>query len=292
MEVFSSSASFLFVGHWSNTFSCSLKFLIVLLAISSVLWSDCERVRSPVSSLSVDSIPSNLNRTGPQNIRCNLSFEDETPGKRSPGARYQSPLPDELGEMTDSDTISQQLMILSKLRFRKLFLVLSYIGRQKLEAVVNLDAANEIYGMKNLPMKDFEAKIWNSYGKKFCEESDRSQYLDWDSQKTHHYYCHVCRDGSYYFKGPYLNSFRTHLQRSLGDDNILIVKFLEDDSNTMGGSVVEEGILVGLRRYCFFASCFAEDCESCIYSKESQFLFFTPAKPLTKHMADNLRYYG
>ncbi|KAL0333854.1 UNVERIFIED_CONTAM: putative RNA-dependent RNA polymerase 5, partial [Sesamum angustifolium] len=77
--------------------------------------------------------------------------------------------------MTDSDTISQQLMILSKLRFRKLFLVLSYIGRQKLEAAVNLDAANEIYGMKNLPMKDFEAKIWNSYGKKFCEESDRSQ---------------------------------------------------------------------------------------------------------------------
>ncbi|KAK4391717.1 putative RNA-dependent RNA polymerase 3 [Sesamum angolense] len=205
---------------------------------------DCERVRSPISSLSVDSIPSNLNRTGPQNIRCNLSFEDETLEKRSPGARYQSPLPDELGEMTDSDTISQQLMILSKLRFRKLFLVLSYIGRQKLEAVVNLDAANEIYGMKNLPMKDFEAKIWNSYGKKFCEESDRSQYLDWDSQKTHHYYCHVCRDGSYYFKNS--------LTEVIGDDNILIVKFLEDDSNTMGGSVVEDGILVGLRRYRFF----------------------------------------
>ncbi|KAL0426980.1 UNVERIFIED_CONTAM: putative RNA-dependent RNA polymerase 3 [Sesamum latifolium] len=212
----------------------------------------CERLRSPVSSFSVDTTPSNLNNTGPQNIRCSLSFEDETLEKRSPGARRQSPLPDELREMTDSVTISQQLMILSKLQFRKLFLVLSYIGRQKLEAVVNLDSANEIYSMKNLPMKDFEAKIWNSYGKKFCEESDRSQYLDWDSQKTHHYYCHVCRDGSYYFKGPYLNSFRTHLQRSLGDDNILIVKFLEDDSNTMGTSVVEEGILVGLRRYRFF----------------------------------------
>ncbi|KAL0337363.1 UNVERIFIED_CONTAM: hypothetical protein Scaly_2011400, partial [Sesamum calycinum] len=115
----------------------------------------------------------------PSKYQGSLSFEDETPEKRSPGARYQSPLPDELGEMTDSDTISQQLMILSKLRFRKLFLVLSYIGRQKLEAVVNLDAANEIYGMKNLPMKDFEAKIWNSYGKKFCEESDRSQPLNW-----------------------------------------------------------------------------------------------------------------
>lgn len=49
--------------------------------------------------------------------------------------------------------------------------------------MVNLDVANEIYSMKDLPMNDFEAKIWNSYGKKFCEESDRSQYLDWDSQK-------------------------------------------------------------------------------------------------------------
>ncbi|KAL2229016.1 UNVERIFIED_CONTAM: putative RNA-dependent RNA polymerase 3, partial [Sesamum indicum] len=183
-----------------------LAWILLGFSVNSAIYSisfagqDYERLRSPVSSFSVDSIPSNLNKTGPQNIRCNLSFENETLEKSCPGARCQSPLPDELREMTDSVTISQQLMILSQLQFRKLFLVLSYIGRQKLEAVVNLDGANEIYSMKDLPMNDFEAKIWNSYGKKFCEESDRSQYLDWDSQKTHHYYCHVCRDGSYYFK--------------------------------------------------------------------------------------------
>ncbi|KAK6151840.1 hypothetical protein DH2020_014475 [Rehmannia glutinosa] len=210
--------------------------------------SDGENLQSPLLSFPVESPSSNLDRTGPQNISCQLSFEDETPEKRSyviqekksPSVRRQSPL-----------AVSQQLMILNKLEYRKLFLVLSYIGRQKLEAVVTLDGADEIYRMNDLPMKVFEAKIWNSYGQKFCDEWDRSQFLDWDSGKTHLYYCHVCKDGSYYFKGPYLNSSRTHLQRSLGDDNILIVKFSEDGAYATD-NIVEEGILVGLRRYRFF----------------------------------------
>lgn len=52
-------------------------------------------------------------------------------------------------------------------------------------------------------------------------------------------------------QGPYLNSMRNHLQRSLGDDNILIVKLLEDGPYVTG-NITEEGILVGLRRYRFF----------------------------------------
>ncbi|KAL6585996.1 hypothetical protein OROMI_002640 [Orobanche minor] len=76
-------------------------------------------------------------------------------------------------------------------------------------------------------------------------------YVGWDSGKTHIYCCHVCEDGSYYFKGPYLNSTRNHLQRSLGDDKILAVKFLED-TEYVAGKFVEEGILVGPWRYRFF----------------------------------------
>ncbi|EYU40508.1 hypothetical protein MIMGU_mgv1a0199441mg, partial [Erythranthe guttata] len=100
-------------------------------------------------------------------------------------------------------------------------------------------------------MDVFESKIWNKYGQRFCDKADRIQYLDWDSGKTHIYYCHVCQDGGYYFKGPILNNTRTHLQRSLGDDNILIVKFLEDGA-ALTGNIVKEGIHVGLRRYQFF----------------------------------------
>lgn len=53
-------------------------------------------------------------------------------------------------------------------------------------------------------------------------------------------------------KGPYLNTLRTHLQRALGDDNVLIVKFVEDTS--CANIILEEGILVGLRRYRFFGN--------------------------------------
>ncbi|KAK4438795.1 hypothetical protein Salat_0214100 [Sesamum alatum] len=123
---------------------------------------------TPISSFPVDSIPSNLHRTGPQNIRCNLCFENETLEKRRPGARRQ-PLPDELREMTDSvfSDNSSDIQLSNSTH------------RQKLEAVVNLEGADEIYSMKDLPMKDFEAKIWNSYGEKFCEESDSSQVGGW-----------------------------------------------------------------------------------------------------------------
>ncbi|KAF8393434.1 hypothetical protein HHK36_021678 [Tetracentron sinense] len=88
--------------------------------------------------------------------------------------------------------------------------------------------------------------------------------LDWDSGKTYIYHCYVYPDGSYLFKGPYLDKKITHLQRVLGADNVLNVKFLEEvtDRNTSALSfnssnagylkIAKEGILVGLRRYRFF----------------------------------------
>ncbi|CAL5396959.1 unnamed protein product [Camellia sinensis] len=65
-------------------------------------------------------------------------------------------------------------------------------------------------------------------------------------------------------QGLYLNSTRTHLQRELRDQIVLIVKFVEETTscnNWVTGSsnydvafnkIAEEGILVGLRRFRFF----------------------------------------
>ncbi|KAH0707834.1 hypothetical protein KY289_012910 [Solanum tuberosum] len=146
--------------------------------------------------------------------------------------------------------ISEQLLALSKLEFRKFFLILNYIGRRKVEDVIMLHDVGDILDMIYQPMSHFESYIWNKYGH-LCEHNKRVQYLDWDSGRTHLYHCHVHLDGSYTFKGPYLKAERTHLQQSLGDENVLIVKF---EQNTPGcpEEIVQNGILVGLRRYRFF----------------------------------------
>lgn len=149
-----------------------------------------------------------------------------------------------------SPNVSQQLMVLNELEFRKLFLVLSYIGSKKLEEVISPEIADDIVRKKNLPMTEFESEIWNAFGKACYAVSDRSKYLDWNCRKTHLYYCHIKQNGYCTFKGPYLNTARTHLQRALGDDNVLIVKFVEDTS--CANIIVEEGIIVGLRCYRFF----------------------------------------
>ncbi|XP_049354698.1 probable RNA-dependent RNA polymerase 3 [Solanum verrucosum] len=170
----------------------------------------------------------------PQKVARQLSFREEPESN----CRRTSP------------NVSQQLMILNELEFRKLVLVLSYIGCKKLEDIVSPQIADDIVRKKNLSMTDFESEIWNAFGKAYYAESDRSKYLDWNCRKTHIYYCHIKQNGHCTFKGPYLNTARTHLQRALGDDNVLIVKFVEDTS--CANIIVEEGILVGLRRYRFF----------------------------------------
>ncbi|KAB5552639.1 hypothetical protein DKX38_009950 [Salix brachista] len=58
-----------------------------------------------------------------------------------------------------------------------------------------------------------------------CVQESRD--LNWDSGKEHIYHCHVYPDGSYRFKGPYLSKQRSVLQRTLGEDNILMVNFEE-----------------------------------------------------------------
>nr|QCD25904.1 RNA-dependent RNA polymerase 3 [Helianthus tuberosus] len=182
-----------------------------------------------------------------------------------------SPIPDQrclspcvsIGNPTNSLAISQQSLLLNELDFRKLFLVHSYVGRKKLEDVVSVEDAIEIKKMKTLSMLDFEAKIWAKYGCRFCEPCDRAMHLDWDSGKTHLYHCYVSVDGTCQFKGPYLDTKRTHLQRELGDENVLIIQFADDPNmsdipsnhcNWSGAyNTISGGISIGLRHYRLFA---------------------------------------
>lgn len=65
-------------------------------------------------------------------------------------------------------------------------------------------------------------------------------------------------------QGPYLNKTRTHLQKVLGDDNVLMVKFAGEVTDMCPidhyyaaySKIWRGGILVGLRRYCFFGKPF------------------------------------
>ncbi|WOG92878.1 hypothetical protein DCAR_0312155 [Daucus carota subsp. sativus] len=164
-----------------------------------------------------------------------------------------------------TSAISKQWQILFELEFRKIFLILNYIGRLKLEEVVSEEDAYKILLMKSYPMERFESQLWTMYnGFSFAGtvSTDRRKYLDWECGETHHYHCHVWQDGSFSFKGPFLKTTKTLLHRTFGDENILIVKFEEQarggssiisgDHNAFYGRVAKEGILVGQRRYRFF----------------------------------------
>ncbi|GMY36155.1 probable RNA-dependent RNA polymerase 5, partial [Fagus crenata] len=162
---------------------------------------------------------------------------------------------------SSENAVSPKLAAWGELEFRKAFLMLSYIGENQLE---NVDiSADEIRSLKHLQMVNFEERVWKALGQKYIEKEDRRMSLDWDAKKTHLYHCHVSVDGKYKFKGPFLHKTKTHLQRVLGDENVLVVKFAEEvadrrrldiscDSYSMYKKIAREGIIVGFHCYRFF----------------------------------------
>ncbi|KAK9130977.1 hypothetical protein Sjap_011464 [Stephania japonica] len=147
---------------------------------------------------------------------------------------------------------NQVLVALGKIEFRKAFMVLSYCGKKNVKDVVD---ASTIQRISDLSMVEFELELWRVLGRQCIDEKDRYKYQDWDSGKTHIYCCHVALDGTCIFKGPTLQKKITHLQRVLGDENVLEVRFANDEDNGKVCSVqkiAREGICVGLRRYRFF----------------------------------------
>ncbi|CAH9143443.1 unnamed protein product [Cuscuta epithymum] len=185
-----------------------------------------------------------------------FSFQDAPGSSERPSPPKAVRLLSFLGEPRSNERanhlmISEQLNLLSQLEFRKFFLILSYIGRNKLEEVISLDAARDILELRDLPMAEFESCIWNVHGHGSYVGSERPKYLDWDSGKTHMYHCNVDQRGQCTFKGPLLDTTRTHLQRALGDENVLCVKFASENE-CCAKIVADEGIFVGVRRYRFF----------------------------------------
>ncbi|CAL2274878.1 unnamed protein product [Prunus armeniaca] len=178
------------------------------------------------------------------------------------------PQPFPQGETSTNSSVDQpgdngqaQLEALGELEFRRQFLILNYAGGNKLEKVLEPET---IRSWKDLPMQLFETRVWEALGRNCISTKDRHPTFDWDSGKTYVYHCEVSVDGSYKFKGPCLNNTkRTLLQKVLGDDNVLMVKFsdvvtekvptaIKDHNYANYSKVAREGILVGLRRYRFF----------------------------------------
>ncbi|VVA10487.1 PREDICTED: probable RNA-dependent [Prunus dulcis] len=176
------------------------------------------------------------------------------------------PQPFPQGETSTYSSVDQpgdngqaQLEALGELEFRRQFLILNYAGGNKLEKVLEPET---IRSWKDLPMQLFETTVWEALGRNYI--GTRHPTFDWDSGKTYVYHCEVSVDGSYKFKGPCLNNTkRTLLQKVLGDDNVLMVKFsdvvtekvptaIKDNNYANYSKVAREGILVGLRRYQFF----------------------------------------
>nr|XP_043622606.1 probable RNA-dependent RNA polymerase 5 isoform X2 [Erigeron canadensis] len=191
--------------------------------------------------------------TKPKNVDQHFSG---SPSSSHGGSPVQKKLFTSSYSPTPKYPINPKALDLSELEFRKLFMVYSYFGRKKVEDTVSDNDAIKIMSMKNIPMLKFEDWMWKNFGCHYCQPCDRAVYHDWDSGKTHLYFCYVYSDGSYQFKGPYLATQRTHLQKALGDENVLIVKFAEAETDTMTARyykmIAEAGILVGLTRYRFF----------------------------------------
>jgi hypothetical protein len=61
-------------------------------------------------------------------------------------------------------------------------------------------------------------------------------------------------------QGPSFHKTKTHLQRVLGDENVLAVKLAEEVAGrnyySMYHKIAREEICVGSRRYCFFGKLF------------------------------------
>uniref|UniRef100_A0A0E0BYM1 RNA-dependent RNA polymerase n=1 Tax=Oryza meridionalis TaxID=40149 RepID=A0A0E0BYM1_9ORYZ len=173
------------------------------------------------------------------------------------------------------EVVSPQMLALGELEFRKIFMIFAYLSwnkkgvkpplsTPKSSKIEDVLSVNSIRSLKSMSMVQFESRIWSTFGHENISSSDRAKNLDSGPGMSKVYRCNVeIRGGTVVkiFKGPYIENRRTHLQKVLGDDNVLVVNFMEIPSDTETDlstylehyhKVAEEGIVLGLRRYRFF----------------------------------------
>ncbi|XP_052164818.1 probable RNA-dependent RNA polymerase 4 isoform X1 [Oryza glaberrima] len=173
------------------------------------------------------------------------------------------------------EVVSPQMLALGELEFRKIFMIFAYLSwnkkgvkpplsTPKSSKIEDVLSVNSIRSLKSMSMAQFESRIWSTFGHDNISSSDRAKNLDSGPGMSKVYRCNVeIRGGTVVkiFKGPYIENRRTHLQKVLGDDNVLVVNFMEISSDTETDlstylehyhKVAEEGIVLGLRRYRFF----------------------------------------
>ncbi|KAE8778385.1 hypothetical protein D1007_48730 [Hordeum vulgare] len=152
---------------------------------------------------------------------------------------------------------SPQMQALEELEFMKRFMICAYLHQKRIEDELSVDY---IRSLKYLSMLHFEPEIWRAFGRKYIKFSDRVKNLDSDPGAARVYHCIVEITGDSVvkvFKGPYVQNMRTHLQKIVGDDNVLLVKFMGQSSEPVTDflpyhKVAEDGIILGLRCYRFF----------------------------------------
>uniref|UniRef100_A0ACD5VZG3 Uncharacterized protein n=1 Tax=Avena sativa TaxID=4498 RepID=A0ACD5VZG3_AVESA len=151
---------------------------------------------------------------------------------------------------------SPQMEALDGMEFRKIFLIFQYLSGRRIEDELSVEY---IRSLQCLPMVHFESGIWNTIGRKYIKNSDRAKNLDSDPGTARVYHCNVEIKGDCavtVFKGPYVETKRTHLAKVVGDDNVLVVKFVGESSKddfVPHFKIAEDGIFLGLRRYRYFA---------------------------------------
>ncbi|RZC51374.1 hypothetical protein C5167_019794 [Papaver somniferum] len=209
---------------------------------------DCSVSNSPRD----DAVTQRMSLEDPDKEKNKRMMNVDQPSNQMINSEYSS-----TGKMKRLTCNDPHLLALGELEFKKMFLILSCCGKEyKLEDFISVD---EIRRMKSLHMGHFETRLRTILGDdQYVKQTDRTKKLDWDSEKTFVYHCYVEPDGSYTFKGPYLQRDATHLHRVLGDDNVLLVKFSGNEgdrdcsSSPVYHRIGKEGILVGLRRFQFF----------------------------------------
>nr|GEZ81978.1 RNA-dependent RNA polymerase, eukaryotic-type [Tanacetum cinerariifolium] len=118
------------------------------------------------------------------------------------------------------------------------------------------------------PMFDFEAKESAKYSRANCEPSDRVMIAFglgfWKDVSLS-----LLREYRWNLLGPFVNTRRTHLQRELGDDNVLIVQFtdhldpdmpFDQQSWIAARQTISDRISIGVRHYSLFGSRSSVNC--------------------------------